>query len=203
MKLRSSVYGWKSVWMEFADEHQGSFDDGQKVFVMRVPVPGKPWSITYHMHQKGVGGAVSDSSAAFLPFKAKGAFSFDLHNRSLAADASKIFGAQDIEIGEDEFDREYIIKGSDENLVKRIFASKRIQELIKLQPHIKLFIQDEPKELAEHGSVPPGIHVLAFKDKAAINSYERLTLVHDLMLATLEEMLVSDLASPQDPNFDI
>lgn len=203
MKLRSSVYGWKSVWMEFAEEHGGSFDDGQKLFVMRVPVVGKPWCITFHMHQKGVGGAVSDSSAAFLPFKAKGSFSFDLHNRSLVGDASKIFGAQDIEIGEPEFDHEYIIKGSDETIVKKIFAGARIQELIKLQPHIKLFIQDEPKELAEHGSVPPGIHVLAFKEKAAINSYERLTLVHDLMLATLEEMLVADLASPQDPNFDI
>jgi hypothetical protein len=203
MKLRSSVYGWKSVWMEFADEHQGSFDDGQKVFVMRVPVQGKPWNITFHMQQKGVGGAVTDSSAAFLPFKAKGPFSFDLHNRSLVGDASKIFGAQDIQIGEDEFDREYIIKGSDENAVKRIFGSQRIQELIKLQPHIKLYIQDEPKELAEHGTVPPGIHVLAFRDKAAINSYERLTLVHDLMLATLDEMMTNDLASPQDPNFDI
>jgi|GEM_PF-2662840 hypothetical protein len=203
MKLRSSVYGWKSVWMEFADEHQGSFDDGQKVFVMRVPVQGKPWNITFHMQQKGVGGAVTDSSAAFLPFKAKGPFSFDLHNRSLVGDASKIFGAQDIQIGEDEFDREYIIKGSDENAVKRIFGSERIQELIKLQPHIKLYIQDEPKELAEHGTVPPGIHVLAFRDKAAINSYERLTLVHDLMLATLDEMMTNDLASPQDPNFDI
>jgi len=203
MKLRSSVYGWKSVWMEFAEEHQGSYDDGQKLFVMRVPMTGKPWSITYHMHQKGVGGAVSDSSSAFLPFKAKGAFSFDLHNRSLVGDASKVFGAQDIEIGEPEFDREYIIKGSDEGVVKKIFASERIQELIKLQPHIKLFIQDEAKELAEHGSVPPGIHVLAFKDKAAINSYERLSLVHDLMLATLDEMLACDLASAQDPNFDI
>jgi len=189
--------------MEYADEHKGTFDDGQKLFVMRVPVEGKPWSITFHMHQKGVGGAVTDSSSAFLPYKTKGSLSFDLFNRSLAADASKVFGAQDIEIGEDEFDREYIIKGSDEKLVKRIFASARVQELIKLQPHLKLFIQDEPKELAEHGSVPPGIHVLAFRDKSAINSYERLSLVNDLMLAVLDEMLAADAASPQDPNFDI
>lgn len=203
MKLRSSVYGWKSVWMEFAEEHQGSFDEGQKVFVMRVPLTGKPWTITFHMHQKGVGGAVTDSSAVFLPFKAKGSFSFDLHNRSLAGDVGKVFGGQDIEIGEDEFDRDYIIKGSDEKLVKQIFAGSRVQELIKLQPHIKLFIQDEPKELAEHGTVPPGIHVLAFKVKDAINSYERLTLVYDLMLSVLEEMTACDLASPQDPNFEI
>lgn len=203
MKLRSSVYGWKSVWMEFADEHQGTFDDGQKVFVMRVSVPEKPWTITFHMHQKGIGGAVTDSSSVYVPFKAKGSFSFDLHNRSLVGDASKVFGAQDIEVGEAEFDREYIIKGSDETAVKRIFGNARVQELIKLQPHLKLFIQDEPKELAEHGSVPPGIHVLAFKDKSAINSYERLTLVYDLMLATIEEMLKADVTSPQDPNFDI
>ena len=202
MKLRSSVYGWKSVWMEFAEEHQGSFDDGQKVFVMRVPVQGKPWNITFHMQEKS-GAAVTDSSSAFIPFKAKGSFSFDLHNRSLAGDVGKVFGGQDIEIGESEFDHEYIIKGSDEKLVKQIFGSQRVQELIQLQPHIKLFIQDEPKELAEHGTVPPGIHVLAFKDKAAINSYERLTLVHSLMLAVLEEMMACDLASPQDPNFDI
>jgi hypothetical protein len=202
MKLRSSVYGWKSVWMEFAEEHQGSFDDGQKLFVMRVPVEGKPWSVTYHMQEKG-GKAVSDNTAAFLPFKSKGSFSFDIHNRSLAGDVGKVFGGQDIEVGEVEFDRDYIIKGTDEKLVQQIFANQRIQELIKLQPHLKLFIQDEPKELAEHGTVPPGIHVLAFKDNSAINSFERLTLVHDLMQAVLEEMLACDLASPQDPNFEI
>lgn len=189
--------------MEFADEQQGSYDDGQKAFVMRVPITGKPWNITFHMHQKGQGGAVTDSSSAYLAFKSKSPFSFDLHNRSLIADASKVFGAQDIVVGEDEFDREYIIKGSDENLVKRIFSNEKIQELIKLQPHVKLFIQDEPKELAEHGTVPPGIHVLAFKDKAAINSYERLTLVRELMITLLDELLNADLASPKDPNFEI
>ncbi len=188
--------------MEFAEERKGTFDDGQKLFVMRVPVEGKPWSITFHMQEKG-GGTVSDNSSAFLPFKSTIPFSFDIHNRSLAGDVGKVFGGQDIVVGEDEFDREHIIKGTDEKLVKQIFSSQRVQELIKLQPHLKLFIQDEPKELAEHGTVPPGIHVLAFKDKAAINSYERLTLVHDLMVAVLEEMLACELASPKDPNFDL
>lgn len=203
MKLRSSVYGWKSVWMEFAEERSGSFDEGSNVFVMRVPVQGKPFTITFNMRPKGHKGAVADTTTAFLPYKAKGAFSFALHNRSWIEDASKIFGAQDIEVGDQQFDHDYIIKGSDKDQVARLFGNEKLKELITEQKSLKLSIHDEPKELAEHGNVPPGIHVLAFNDTEAINSFDRLNQVYDLMVELAEQLITIDAASAQDPNFDL
>lgn len=203
MKLRSSVYGWRSVWMEFAEEKAGDVVDEQKAFTMRVPAKEKPWTVTFTMNPRGTGASASDFTTVALPYKAKGAFSFAIFNRNWIQEAGKVFGVQDIEVGDADFDRDYIIKGSDEKAVKRLFGNERLKELIRMQKSVHLSIHDEPAELKPYGTVPPGVNILAFRDNEAINSFERLGEIHELMVVCLDQLVEIDRASNSDPHFEV
>lgn len=80
---------------------------------------------------------------------------------------------QDIVVGHDQFDKDFIIKGTDENLVRKLFASEKLRELITKQRAVRLSIHKEPL-LKQYGAVPAGVHILAFEEDVAINSFERL-----------------------------
>ncbi|CAN5607580.1 hypothetical protein BH10CYA1_BH10CYA1_12130 [soil metagenome] len=193
--LRSSVYGWKSVWMDLADEAKGEFLEDNSV--ARVRVPMTPWTVTFEMHSKG-----KNHSKILLPFEAKTDFEFEIYNRSWVADAQKKFGLQDIVVGYEDFDRDFIIKGNDESKVKKLYASETLREMIQLQKAVRLGIQTKGS-LKQFGHVPAGVNVLAFEEDDAINSFDRLISLLELMRASMTQLCEMGVASAADPRFQI
>ncbi|MBS1956827.1 MAG: hypothetical protein JST89_21740 [Cyanobacteria bacterium SZAS-4] len=193
--LRSSVYGWKSVWMDLADEAKGDFLEENNV--ARVRVPMTPWTVTFEMHSKG-----KNHSKILLPFEAKTDFEFEIYNRNWVADAQKKFGLQDIIVGYEDFDRDFIIKGNDESKVKKLYSSETLREMIQLQKAVRLGIQTKGA-LKQYGQVPPGIHVLAFEEDDAINSFDRLISLLELFRASMTQLCEMGVASTADPRFQI
>ncbi|MBI2810186.1 MAG: hypothetical protein HYX67_05080 [Candidatus Melainabacteria bacterium] len=193
--LRSSVYGWKSVWMDLADEAKGEFLEDNNV--ARVRVPMTPWTVTFEMHSKG-----KNHSKILLPFETKSDFEFEIYNRSWVADAQKKFGLQDIIVGYEDFDRDFIIKGNDESKVKKLYSSETLREMIQLQKAVRLGIHTKGA-LKQYGQVPAGIHVLAFEEDDAINSFDRLISLLELMRASMTQLCEMGVASTAEPGFQI
>jgi hypothetical protein len=193
--LRSSVYGWKSVWMDLADEAKGEFqEDGS---VARVRVPMTPWTVSFEMNSKG-----KNHSRILLPFVSKSDFEFEIYNRSWVADAQKKFGLQDIVVGFEQFDHDFIIKGNDEGKVKKLYSSETLREMIQLQKAVRLSIHKDGA-LKQYGNVPNGVHVLVFEEDDAINSFDRLISLLELFRATMTQLCEMGVASTSDPNFQI
>jgi len=193
--LRSSVYGWKSVWMDLADEAKGEFLEDANV--ARVRVPMAPWTVTFEMHSKG-----KNHSKILLPFEAKTDFDFEIYNRSWIADAQKRFGLQDIIVGYEDFDRDFIIKGNDESKVKKLYSSETLREMIQLQKAVRLGIHKNGA-LKQYGKVPTGVHILVFEEDDALNSFDRLISLLELMRATMTQLCEMGVASTADPQFQI
>ncbi|HEY9676594.1 MAG TPA: hypothetical protein V6C76_01230 [Drouetiella sp.] len=193
--LRSSVYGWKSVWMDLADEAKGEFTENNGV--ARVRIPMAPWTVTFECsHSKG-----KDHSRILLAYDAKSDFVFDIYNRSWLADAQKTLGMQDIVVGYDEFDRDYIIKGSDINKVKQLFSFENIREMIQLQKAVRLGVRKDAAAKA-FGKVPSGVHVLVFEEEEAINSFDRLVSLLELFRAVMTQLTELKVAGVSEPEFD-
>lgn len=203
MKLRSSVFGWKSVWMELADEAKGEFIDGPHVVTVRVPVPDKPWTITFKMHEHGIGKGAKQQTIVSVPYKAARDFGFAIRNKNWIEEAAKAFGLQDIVVGDEEFDPEYIIQGNDEKLVRSLFSSQPLKDQIVAQKAVRINVNKDASQLAPFGNVPAGVHVLAFTEEGAINSFDRLTSIYKLLVATLDEMCRIGATSHTDPRCEI
>ena len=65
-------------------------------------------------------------------------FRFTIYRKGILSELGKLFGMQDIEIGDPEFDEAFIIKGTDEARVQNLFADAKLRELIRAQPTIQL-----------------------------------------------------------------
>jgi hypothetical protein len=198
MKLRSSVFGWKSVWMDLADEMQGEFTDGTYVVSARVPLTAKPWVAYMKMHSNPIGKSIAETTVIAVPYIPQHEFKLAIHNSSPIEEVAKIFGLQDIVIGEPTFDKEFIVQGSNEQLLKELFADAPLRALFLGQKSVNVSIVDHQHKL--FGITPPrGVNVLTFAEKGAINSFDRLTSVLELMTRTIErlahlEVATSDIA---------
>ncbi len=81
-KLRSSVFGWKSVWMDVAEETNGEFDEGPNGVRVRVPLAQTPWTVTIKLSQNGLPPVPKNQTVIAVPFKAQKHFSFNIHNKT-------------------------------------------------------------------------------------------------------------------------
>ena len=68
----------------------------------------------------------------------------------LISDIARFFGAQDIEVGEEAFDRDFVLKGTEPEGVRRLLGDERLRRLIASEASIRLGVR-EPSEPVRSG----------------------------------------------------
>jgi hypothetical protein len=200
--LRSSVYGWKSVWMDLTDELNGEFEDGTYAVKAKLPLAGTPFSLAMQMHTHPMGQAISETTVLAVPFNFENEFQFAVHNSSAVEEVAKILGLQDIVVGDAEFDKTYIIQGSDPRMVQKFFSDANFKTKIQEQKAVNLSVVDSHHK--QFGITPPkGVGVLTFVEKGAVNSFERLTSLVELMALTVERLQTLGVAAQDAPAYEI
>ena len=106
--------------------------DGQRV-----------WSV-YHDAQSGMstGKTVVVFTRLRAPYVNPDRFRFTIYRRGLFSDIAKWLGMQDVVVGHEDFDRDFIIKGTEETKLRALFDNPRLRELIAAQPKIHLTVKD-------------------------------------------------------------
>jgi hypothetical protein len=75
------------------------------------------------------------------PFINKKGFDLTIYKKTIFSNIAKTLGGQDIATGDPDFDEEWIVKGSSEELVKSILNYGNIRELIKNEEKLKIEIK--------------------------------------------------------------
>jgi len=114
---------------------------------------------------------------------------------------AKFLGMQDVEVGDDEFDRDFIIKGTDEAKLRRLFFSARLRELIRLQPDIELAVHDDEGWFGP--KFPERVDVLTFQVVGVIKDAERIKVLYDLFAETLDALCRLGSAYDTDPDMTL
>jgi len=96
---------------------------------------------------------------------------------------------QDVEVGHPDFDRDFVIKGTDGAKLRQIFGNARIRELIAAQPRIHFEVKDAHGIFTNlFAEKPPDLDVLEFEVHGTIKDKEHLRLLFDLFAETLDEL---------------
>ena len=120
------------------------------------------------------------------PYVNPSGFRFTVYRRGLFSDIAKRLGMQDIEIGDAEFDRDFIIKGNDEAQVRALLASERIRRLIAAQPEMYFTVKDDEGWFG--ASFPKGVDELYFLVGGTITDVGRLKALYELFGETLDQL---------------
>ncbi len=184
---------WRKLCAETgADFVQGGFWKGDK-----VQATHGEWTLTLDTFAVSTGKAVMLFTRLRAPFVNPDKFRFTIYRRSVFSDLGKFLGMQDIEVGHPEFDRDFIIKGTDTARVRALFANARVRELIMMQPQIYLTVCDDEGFFG--AEFPPDTDELCFRGAGVIKDVERMKHLFELFAETLDQLCRAGSAYDRAP----
>lgn len=180
-EYRLQLFGGEreNILRRLAEEIYARYESEGPFGPNRVVAAVGPWEIVLDI--EGGRGARTRLRA---PYVNADGFQFRLYRvKRWDIDLGKLLGAQDIEIGDEEFDRDFIVKSNNEARVKALLASEKLRFLIDQQPYVSFCIRDDdgffgPRFL-------PGVDQLCLVTPGAILDLDRLRGLVDLLTETL------------------
>ena len=88
------------------------------------------WTVTLDTFTVSNGKQTTTYTRMRAPYVNPGGFRFTIYRKGFFSDIAKWLGMQDVQVGHEPFDSDFIIKGSSEAEVVELFVNTRIRELI-------------------------------------------------------------------------
>jgi hypothetical protein len=184
---------WRQLSAEIGANYvEGGFWKGDK-----VQVTHGDWTITLDRHAVHTGKVTIVYTRLRAPYVNPDHFRFTIYRRGLFSDVAKWFGMQDVTVGYPEFDRDFVIKGTNDAKLRDLFANSRLRELIAAQPQIRFTVKDDEGYFGP--KFPPGTDELSFMVTGVIKDTERLKQLFELFAETLDQLCRIGSAYEQVP----
>jgi len=188
----------ETIWRQLSTELgaayvKGGFGKGDQVVVTHGE-----WSITLDTFMVSTGKSVVVFTRLRAPYVNPDGFRFTIYRRGLFTDIAKWFGMRDVEIGQPDFDRDFVIKGTDETRLRQLFADGKLRDLIRAQPQIHFEVRDDEGHFGP--TFPDDTDELRFRVIGIIRDTQRLKQLFDLFAETLDQLCRIGSAYEKAPN---
>ncbi len=189
----SSIFGptRSEIWHQLECQIGGriverGFWNGGEALVARV----QNWTVTLDEYAQtmlvNTTPVVITHTRMRAPFGNPSRFRFVIHRTGLLDELGKLFGMQDVEVGEPEFDRSFILQSNDPSKVRMLFGSAELRALVQRQANIHLSIVDDEGWFGER--YHPDVNVLVFDVAESIDDTARLKGLFDIFAETLDSL---------------
>jgi len=178
----------QNIWIKYSKEVNGFHELGKHTLYGRISYNYYPWELILDSHT--VRFPKDDNSRDFTrlraPFANADAFTCEIYKSSFSSEIAKAFGMQDIRIGNELFDSEYIVKSSSENRIRMLLDDRYVQKKIMELDNIHLKVGSANRETflthpyevdelyIEVGEILSNINQLRFFTKFGIYLLNRL-----------------------------
>jgi len=188
MGIMRQIFGpsREEIWRQLCDETGAQIVKGTWLRGSKVVAKHGDWTVTLDNFVVSTGKTMIVFTRIRAPFMNPGGFRFSVHRRNLFTGLGKFFGMQDVEVGHAKFDHDFVIQGTDEAKLKRLFANPKIRELIAAQPRILFAVRDDEQGLGKQ--LPEGVDQLFFRVPGVLKDVKRLKQLYELFAETLEEL---------------
>lgn len=186
----------REIWQQLAEQLHGDFIRGKWVKPDRVEAYFKDWMVTLDTFT--VDKMVFTRIRA--PYVNRDDFVFKISRENLGDRIAKVFGKEDVVVGFPEFDKDFIIQGSDERKLQMMFANPKIREILSYQPTVRLELRREAP-LFTKPKFPDGVNELYYHSGTIIKNLEQLHDLFELFAHTLDHLCAIGTAYADDPGF--
>ena len=154
------IVGWvifrqqrDAAWKRFATEIGAEFIEGGLFRTSKVQAHINDSAVVLDSYSVSSGDSSTTYTRIRAPFQNKDGFQFTLFRTGLVSKIDKALGAQDIEIGDADFDRDFTIQSNNESKVRALFASLSIRQLIQAQRSIRLRLKENELHFEVQGII--------------------------------------------------
>jgi hypothetical protein len=200
MGIRHKLFGPSKdeIWKQFSDHIGATFSkDGTFGTSTRVDAQTKDWTVTLDLEIVPAGKTILVFTRIRAPYINRDGFRFVIYRRSIFSGVAKMLGMQDIEIGHESFDDDFIIQANDESKVRALLADSKLRDLIQAQASFELEVKDHDGYFGK--DFPDGVDQLRFKVLGIIKDMNRLRQLYELYAELLEQLCRIGSAYDGDP----
>lgn len=188
----------EEIWRQLSAETGAQYVDGGFWKGDKVEASHGQWTVTLDTYAVSTGKVTIVFTRMRAPYVNPRGFRFDIYRKSAFSGIAKWLGMQDITVGDPPFDDQFIIKGSEEHLVRELLANSRIRELVASQPDVRFSVKDDEGWFGP--TFPEGVDELHFAVTGIIKDVERLKLLYELFAETLDHLCRIGSAYETGPN---
>jgi hypothetical protein len=189
------------IWRQLASEIGAEFVEGKFTKSERIVAKHEKWTVTLDTFVVMAGNTPIPFTRLRAPYVNADGFRFQIYRRNSLTEIGKFFGMQDVDIGIETFDHDFVIKGSDESKLRSLFVSSDVRRLVDAQKDIKLSVKDDEGWFGVE--FPEGVDELYFTTGGFVKDPERLKLMFDLFAATLDRLCEIGSAYDNNPNVEL
>jgi hypothetical protein len=187
----------EEIWRQLAAEISAEYIQGGILKPAKLRARHKEWLITLDVVTEMVGEVAITYTRMRAPYVNPGAFRFTLHRSGFFTPLGKLLGMQDIEIGDAEFDKSFVIKSGDVTKVRALLSNPIIRKIALDQPDILLTVKDDEGWFG--AEFPKGVDELYFQANGVIKDVERLKKLYALFAETLNQLCLMGEAYENAP----
>lgn len=176
----------KDVWRQLSDEVGASYVDGGFWKGDKVKVTHGEWAVTLDTYTVSTGKSTVVYTRMRAPYVNPDGFRFTIYRRGMFTGIAKWLGMQDLEIGDERFDHDFVIKTNDEAKVRELLASPKLRELLDRQKKVHFTVKDDEGWFGPR--FDENADELNFTVVGVIKDIERLKLLYELFAETLDQL---------------
>ena len=174
----------KSSWEELGRKRNGVYEKGTFIKSENVMFKYKNSSILLESYTTMVGNTPIVSTQIRALFKNPDRLSFKLYHEGFFSSIGKMFGMQDILIGDDEFDQRFVIKGNDEDKIRHLLADYKLKQLLLMGKPIAIEVRLKDKCLKRQDE-----SILLYQATGLIKDMDTLESLLDVFERFIDRMI--------------
>lgn len=194
-RIYNSLFGkdFGMIWKQFSKENSGIFRFSPRGY--RLDFPYKDFTITietysyYTSHEE-----TSEYIRGVVEFVSRDQFRLLLTRQGLVENISKFFGAQDIQIGDRRFDKDFMIKSNDEVKTRFILSNDSIAGILLKNQTVRLEITDGEGLFGEKPKA--GNSMLYYILEGEITEINQLNDISSLFKTVLDALMEMNVVKP-------
>ena len=179
-----------NIWEEFASVSGGKFIERKENWLSdKVVINQNGWNIFFDYYELIENGSKASQifTRVIIPFTSINNFKFEIYRTELFDSIAKLFGSQDVTIGYEDFDKEFIVKPNNEHKIKSLLRDSNLRKLIQSVKKVNIQISNQ------HGiwenNLPKNEYELCLYIEEKVIDFEKLKGLGDILNQILEKLL--------------
>jgi hypothetical protein len=187
----------REIWQQLARELDARYVKGGFLGNDKLELTHGEWILTLDAYTVMAGKVPIHYTRLRAPYVNPDGFRFEIYRGSVFSSLAKRLGMQDVEIGDRDFDRTFIIKGTHEPKLRRLFANQQLRALIAEQADIQLAVKDDEGWFGP--TFGDKVDELSLQVTGVVKDPERLKRLYELFAETLEQLCAIGSAYERAP----
>lgn len=187
----------KDIWRKLSAELDARYTEGTWRKSDRIEVEQGSWTITLDTYTVMANNMPLLFTRLRAPFANRERLRMRIYRSSIFSGIGKWFGMQDIEVGSLQFDKDFIVQGSDEHMVRRFCGREELRRAMQEQKSFDLSVKDDEGWFGPR--YPPGTDVLSVTVTGHLTDTERIRALFDLFSEALDQLCAIGAAYEDRP----